>query len=312
MTATTTLWDMKNLLYQQMNETSNNKTYTNNDRDTNKLNDIVRMFCNGFVVSKLDQNVFYKTKNVPFLRKQQFFQYKQQIMCSQAIAVWDTEIYINTTDLDNSGAIYGQGIVITYTSKDSEKIMWCTGVVSSFQSGSPFVKCFPVNPDFDRSFRVFNQYNSVYREVFETEREDQDYQRGKYRSFMIVDNPVDSKKYIVIRWFANNDRFLLKYYEKVDNMTNETDICIVPDEYCLKVIVPIAAGELLMESETEDAEYMTKLTIGYANLQEAYAKFTKNEVDEEQRAKMRPYNYSSINSFGQANTRYTRSGFTVY
>jgi len=62
-----------------------------------------------------------------------------------------------------------------------------------------------------------------------------------------------------------------------------------------------------MESQSEDAEYLVKLTIGYSKLEEMFGLLTLQEKDMDKMAKMKPYNYSSINSFGLANTRYTRS-----
>ena len=74
----------------------------------------------------------------------------------------------------------------------------------------------------------------------------------------------------------------------------------------------IWAWELLMESQSEDMEYMNKLNMWYAKLEEMYGIFTMQEKDLDKMAKMKPYNFSSVNSFGLANTRYTRSWFTVY
>jgi hypothetical protein len=45
---------------------------------------------------------------------------------------------------------------------------------------------------------------------------------------------------------------LVKYYKTIDNLEEDTDVTDVPDEYSLSVIAPICAGELLMESQSED------------------------------------------------------------
>jgi hypothetical protein len=43
--ATKTLGDIKNEMYGLMNMTSDNRTYTQNDRDVNKINDVIRRVC---------------------------------------------------------------------------------------------------------------------------------------------------------------------------------------------------------------------------------------------------------------------------
>jgi hypothetical protein len=152
-------------------------------------------------------------------------------------------------------------VIISYTGKTANSITGCTGIISSFTAGTYFQKCFPLNTDFDKSYRLFHQYNNIQREVFEIQREDERFQRAKYRSFVIILDENTNNKFIVVRGFSNKDRFILKYYAQVTNMVNATDICIIPDDYALRVVPAIAAGELLMESQTEDTEYMNKLAV---------------------------------------------------
>ena len=312
MSATTTREAMKTLVIQLMNETSNNNTYTASDRDSEKINDVVRRVCSWYVRSALNTQVMYKCLDMPFLRKRQYFQNKDAIALTEAVTPWDDEIFLDTTNLEATGAIYCQWCVMPYTGKTATSITGVSWVISAFDSGTYVTKAFPVNADFDKSYRLFHQYNNIQREVFEVQREDERYQRAKYRSFVVVLDEDTGNKYIVVRGFSNNDRFLLKYYATVEDMTEDTDICVIPDEWAKSVICPIAAWELLMESQSEDAEYVNKLTLWYARLEEMYYKFTTQEVDMDKLAKQKPYNYTSINSFGMANTRYTRSWFTVY
>jgi hypothetical protein len=79
----------------------------------------------------------------------------------------------------------------------------------------------------------------------------------------------------------------------------------------LSVIAPICAGELLMESQSEDAEYINKLTLWYAKLEEMYIKYTTAVKDMDQMVKQRPYNRSTI-SWGYVRDGYSSKGFKVY
>jgi hypothetical protein len=84
---TTTLDAIKNAMFALMNETTNNNTYTAYGRDVQKINDVVRAVSSGFVVSKLNADIFYKCKDIPYLRKRQQFQYFDPMACTADISI---------------------------------------------------------------------------------------------------------------------------------------------------------------------------------------------------------------------------------
>lgn len=312
MTVSTTLWTLRSYTIQLMNETSNNNTYSWSDRDVVKINDVIKRVCSWYIKSLLNPNESFKCLDMPFLRDRQFLQYKDPIAITSAIAVWDTEINLDTTNLDDTGAIYAQGIVISYTGKTATSITWCTGVIASFESWTYFTKVFQTNANFDQAYRLFHMYNSTETEVFEVKREDERYQREKIKSFTIIYDETSGNNFIMLRGFDNDDRFILKYYKLVDNLSIDSDICVIPDEYAQSVVCPIVAGEMLMESQSEDWEFMNKLTIWYGRLQEMYHKYTQQQKDMDKMVKQKPYNYSSISTFWGTDSKYTRSWFTIY
>ena len=85
MTNTTTLLDLKQGIFTLMLETSNNTTYTDNGRDTEKINSLVASVCNGYVKSLIDNNIIYKCLDMPFLKKKQYIQIKDAISCSAEV-----------------------------------------------------------------------------------------------------------------------------------------------------------------------------------------------------------------------------------
>lgn len=316
MASTTTQWDIQNLVFPLMAESSNNTTYTSNGRITFKINDVVSRICSGYFPSALDPKApAFKCLDMPFLRDTQAFEYIAPIVSTADAEVGDITIDMDTSTLDTAWYLIAQGVIIWYTGKTSTSITGVTWVISKFKAGTIFTKCFLVNANFDRSYRLFYQYNSEFMPVMEVQREDDRYEREKIQSFMIAHDDTTGKQFIVIRWFSNWDRFLLKYYKLITPMVDDADICVIPDEYCLSVVANIVAWELLMESQTEDQEYINKLVLWYNSLLWMYTRFTTQEVDMDKMYKLKPYNYSSIQwygAWGAYGSRYTRSGFRLY
>ena len=158
--ATKTLGDIKNEMYGLMNMTSDNRTYTQNDRDVNKINDVIRRVCSWFFRSALSPETVYKSGDIPFLRSKQYFQYKEDVATTADITVGDTEITIDPTDFSDAGAIYSQWVVIEYTWKSATQLTWCTGVVADFDSWTRFEQVYELNADLDKAYRVFKMNNS--------------------------------------------------------------------------------------------------------------------------------------------------------
>lgn len=312
MWANTTLENLLDGMYNRMNETTSNRTYSTNDRDIKKLNSVIRRVCSWFLRSSLNPETVYKCKDLDFLRKKQYIQYKEPVACTVAVAVAATSITLPTTNLTTTWAIYTQWVVISYTWKNATQITWCTGVVAAFESGTYFEQVVAVAADFDKWYRVFRMYDGTEKEIYEVKSQDDRYEREMNRAFTVLYDETSGNRFIRFYWYDNEDRFLIKYYAKVDDLVATIDICVIPDERCTDVVCPIAAGELLMESQSEDAEYINKLTLWYASLEEMYSYYTVKFKDMDKIARAAPYNWSSIGGWVSISSRYSNKWFRVY
>jgi len=313
MTASTTLWDIKDFMYAQMNDTSNNQTYTSNNRDTDKINDVIRRVCSWFFRSALNPETTYKCGDFPFLRKKQYFEYVDSVACTAAVSVGDTTINLPNSTLSDAWAIYTQGIVMEYTGKSSTTaITWVTWCIANFESGTRFEQVFALNTDLHEAYRVFRLYDGKEMEVFEIDSQDDRYEREKTQAFTILYDETSGKKFIRFYGVDDGYRFIIKYYASVTDLVNTTDVCVIPDEYAKTVVAPIAWWELLMETQAEDAEYVNKLTLWYGKLEEMYHHYTKMIKDMDKMARLKPYDWRTIWWWLGVNDRYTRKWFRVY
>lgn len=307
----TTLWQMKTNMYWLMNDSSSNTTYTSNGRDIAKINNVIQRVCSWYVKSALNREDFYKAWDLSFLRGRQYFEYKDKIPCTAAITVGAITISIDTTNLSSAGYVYAQGMVIKYTWKNATTLTWVTWVIANFESGTFFTQVYPFDAAIDKTYQLFylNDKNEEI-DVIEVQREDDRYQREKYRSFVVLFDEDTAWRFILVRWFTDWDRFLLKYYKTVTKLEEDTDVTIIPDDYT-SCIEAISAWELMMESEWESFERQNKLKLGYDKLQEMYAKYTVIEKDLNRKVKQAPYNMEAISGYGR-NQWYTRTWFKIY
>jgi len=307
----TTLWELKTNMYALMNDSSSNTTYTSNNRDIKKINNVIKRVCSWYFKSALDANRFFKTGDLSFLRGRQYFEFKKKIPCTTAITVGAITIDIDTTNLSSAGYIYSQWMVIKYTGKTPTQLTWVSWVIANFDVWTYFIQIYPFDAAIDKTYQLFylNEKN-LEIDVLEVQREDDRYQREKIRSFVVVFDEATWQRFIMVRWFKDGDRFLLKYYKNVTDLVDNTDETVIPDDYT-SVIEAIAAWELMMESEGESFERQNKLKLGEDKLQEMYAKFTIIEKDLKRMVKMAPYNFNSISWLG-AWQGYTRTGFRIY
>ena len=211
LTATKTLWDIKDLMYWLMNETSWNRTYTNNWRDTAKINDVIRRVSSWFFRSVLNTETVYKSGDIPYLRKKQYIKYKEAIACTAAIVVGAVTINIDTTNLTTTWSIYSQWVVISYTWKNATQITWCTGVVADFEEWTKFEQVYKVNADMDIPYQCFLMYDWQEIDVFEVKSFDDRYQRQAFKWFTLLYDETSGNRFLRVFWFSDSDKFLFKY-----------------------------------------------------------------------------------------------------
>ena len=88
------------------------------------------------------------------------------------------------------------------------------------------------------------------------------------------------------------DQIQVKYTKKYYDLTNDTDLCILPNYYGTKVIAPLVAWEYAYQKWLPT--YQAILLSWYTNLQNMYQFFTNTITIIQQSIKPKAYWFSSI------------------
>lgn len=97
---------------------------------------------------------------------------------------------------------------------------------------------------------------------------------------------------IKINSLSNADLVEVKYTKKLNELTDDTDICSFPDTYGLTVIATIVAGEMGYVKSLPNSDRV--LNLGYTNLKAMYQYFTNETKVIKQKLISKPYNFNSV------------------
>lgn len=292
--------DIVSEIYNQLWEPSNSSNYDALTVVVPKLNQIVSRICKKIIINPQNQQR-YTAGDLPFLRGTEFYENVQRRNITDEIELGDLSVSIDTTDLDTSGALMVSQDIITYTNKTATTVTGVTGIDIAQDSWTIAHRLFALPTGITKPFTMF-RFDSKGGK-YEIDYVDYRYptQARKYYT-MVVD--TDGTEYLMFVGCSSNDKFVLNYYINSSDMSLDSSVCIIPDPYALTVLPWLVAGWLLWErEETEDA--VTKLSSGFAGLDEMFAYY--NSLNEKNRTTIQstPPNLSSINGWYGKRRRYS-------
>lgn len=98
-------------------------------------------------------------------------------------------------------------------------------------------------------------------------------------------------KKVAIFYNMDNSPILISYTKKLEPMTSDEDECGLPDDYGVKIVPYIVAGQLLIDtSEVQKAERL--LAIWYAELEDMYSYYATPTKQFRKKIKTTPLNHT--------------------
>lgn len=301
MATTYTFWTIIDRVYETMGIQSDTE---NCPLDTveREINDLVAKVINGRVVSLIEKDPFgndkvYAAGDLSFRRKKKFYNFIQTTTLGDDITTSSTSITCSTTDLPSAWAIFLWWEAITYTAKTSTELTWISTPLVSHTSWDTIYPLYAMPSDITRPYtfwRIDAQSN-----LQELPPDDNRFWPS-YHSFFSVVTSNSNVNYLLLRGYnwEIQTNLQLTYYATPTAMTVDSDICIIPDEYC-SLVRNIVAGTLNMRlGEPNDAA--TQLKSWYAVLNEMYWYF--NTTTAKPHARIRQTPIRSIRAYG-ARTR---------
>lgn len=256
-----------------------------------KINSVVNQICKGIYINPMTQQR-YSAGDLPFLRKQEFYDIVDKTTLTADMAVWDTTVSFDTNKFASSGAIFSQGQVIRYTSKNSSQILGVTWTISSLSSGVNIYQVYALPTNISNPFTVF-LIDENGRSIEIPYIDDRYKTNSSYYYTIVQDN--DWHEYIHFFGRMNTSgKIQLIYYVNSIDMVLLTDECVLPD--CLDMVSAIAAAELAYENEElEDAK--SKFDIGLSKLNAMYVYYTSRIKRNKQQVVPQAWDFRGVNGW---------------
>lgn len=175
--------------------------------------------------------------NLWFQNGQKNFRIKSGGILTAQADIGDNIIEMDTTNVLSSGYGLLGGDIINYTAKTSTEIQGVTGITDSHLVGDRFIQLYTLPTDFETIIglrKVVNYSNgTTYAEI--------PLNNGLVNYEILRSGTVTLLK---VNTLDSGDLIEVKYTKKLNELTDDTDICSFPDTYGLTVIATIVAGEM--------------------------------------------------------------------
>jgi hypothetical protein len=130
----------------------------------------------------------------------------------------------------------------------------------------------------------------LYEQVSNGEKHKVPYSDFRYPNdtsyyWTVVGRNENGDNFVKLHTSGHYKRYWLYYYQKVERFADLTKYIILPDNYGIELVAPIATGELLYETE-ENLASQTFLNEGYGKLVSFYNKFSTFNKDSRREIKI--------------------------
>jgi len=199
--------------------------------------------------------------------------------------VWDATITCDTTDLLSSGYVQIGWEIITYTSKTATELQGVTWATIAHLENEAIVQLY----DTPLAMLKPQAVNLILQNKYLTEMDvPLDYDGNYAVRYEIL--RIGSKQLMKIVWIQKDRIVEVKYTKVVDNLSADTDLCILPEDYGITVVAYLVAAQLGMEKGMPNSQ--THLAFGTSNLQVMFGDFSN--IKTITRQKLSPVAYSRI------------------
>lgn len=268
-----TFWELKTLCYKVWWIPSDSDDFDWTTIVWPKINEVVDSILKWNVLNLNDKNQLFISWDLPFARKTHFLTTIESQSLWTTLTTASTEVDFTTTNYPSSWAIEIEGDVINYTGKSSTQATWVTNISVWHTASSIIYPLFTLPNGISKPFTMFRVFSDWWME--EIDPVDHRFSNWAIQWYSIVSD--DSWTEYIRIYGYDTYNLIIKMFYYIDytsttswqDMSDDSDICIIPDKFARKIVPYISSWELLYErEEPETAE--EKLNKWYSSLQEMY------------------------------------------
>ena len=198
--------------------------------------------------------------------------------------IGDSTLALDTTNYLSSGTVIVNENIIKYTGKTSTTLTGVTGIAMKHSAGDNVGQTFEKPANAYKNYDLLDVRNG-YSIMFIDDR------NPKFGIFWTIKVASDgTTNYLYVN--QQDAYYKLNYYKVADLLTDDTTPCEFPDNIIYSVIIPLCAGELLVEKYGEDllgARGKSTLTKAYAGLSTVYGQYAERTKDIRKKVQRKPW-----------------------
>lgn len=248
-------------IYYLLGEDQNAPVFDKEGKVMPKLHALIDAICRGKVANLITGQAI-KSGLLDFIKKEKRIKVIRSMTLSEEIDEESETISLSSTqELKDEGVLAINGNIIRYNGKTDTQLLNISGVNGWHKAGSQVFFAFALPPQVIKVYDVWD--NEGERTLPFVDMREQ----SKYAPHYTVKSQ-NGKQYLI---FVNYEgSATISMTEKIDPMERDDDVCGLPDQYGLKILPPLIAGELLINtSEMQKGKEL--LIMGYNALEDMYS-----------------------------------------
>jgi len=278
-TSQDTFWDIKQEIWDLLWQTSNSTTFSS-AKLWKKINSKIKEVLRWRITSLLDLNRIYRCWAISFMTNTFYIRTAWMNVMTDVLNVWDTEAICSTVNLYPAWYVMINWEIIKYTSLTSTTLEWVSWNVIKHYGGEKITQLYEMPWDMEKPNEV---YYMSWNEKIEIPFSDTE-------TPWVCYNIIWTKKLLKIIWLEYNKIIRIDYTKVLYNLVNDTDLCVLPDNYGTEVIAPLIAGNYALTRGIPTAQSI--LLNWYTNLQNMYQFFTNKITITKQSIKPQSYKFN--------------------
>ena len=280
--STKTLADIRTRCYSVLKVPENSSAYPSDFVD-DLINRAQRDICNWSIYDPI-KDVFINKPNLSFLQTNAIYTSVQDTTVATALTIWATSaVLTDSSSFSSTWAVYINWNIIPYTWNAANTLTWASNVLFAHWAWEVVNQLYSLPSNFQTADRLI--YNALYEL---TSIDARDITKKKNSENFYTDNvSIPSTDpfysfiewtYILVSWINTSWKSLdLKYQKKATDLTTDSTIATIPDDYSLTTIPYIAVSQMLaLRWEEERAMRLQKIWANF--VQALYKDYSKKLV----------------------------------
>ena len=268
----TTRLQITDAIYTEMGIKSDSTVFERNAVVLPKLQNILNNIAAGKITSILDKTQTFDVPLIEQLSRSIFFYNPVSGTLNADANIGDVTIDIDTTNYLTSGTVCINENCISYTGKSATQLTGVTGILMKHYAGDDVYQVFERPVNLYKNYELIDVKNPSPALPFIDDR------NPKFGLYWTMKIAADGTTFYI---YCNQQDIncKLSYYKVADVLSDDTTACEFPDNIVYGVIIPLCAGELLVEKYSDDGVLGTRgkgaLAKAYAGLSTVYGQYAE-------------------------------------